>query len=284
VSRPLFAGLSDAEWFDTNLRSPRLGENGAAAAPGLPLLPGDAEQVRFTSLAGEANLRQAFSFYGFCRQLLLESGAVESDDRILDFGSGWGRVARFWLRDVAPESLWCVDVLSDAIDLLKATRMPANVVQCDVLPPVADLPTGFRLVHAYSVFSHLSESTAHSWIQYFAGLVEPGGLIVVTTRGRPFVDWLRSSRERPTPPEDRYERHLGETAPPQDELERRYEAGEFVFLPVGGIGDELAGGYYGEAMIPPAYAKRFEQYGLTLRDVRDDVPDVEQAVIVLERP
>jgi SAM-dependent methyltransferase len=280
MTQPLFAGLSDREWFELNASAPVVGDE-RDAAPGLPLVPADAEQLRFTSLTGTANLSQAFSFYGFCRNLAHESGPLEPDDRILDFGCGWGRVARFWLRDVAPASLWCVDVLATAVELMRQTRIPANVLGCRPLPPVDGLPAGFRIIHAYSVFSHLSEDAAHRWIAYLGGLLEPGGLLVVTTRGRIFIDALRAIRE--DPPDDFYRQRLAERAPSQEELERMYAAGEFVYFAVGHAGSELSDDFYGEAVIPPGYARRFERYGLTLREFREDVPEVEQAVIVLER-
>jgi SAM-dependent methyltransferase len=280
MTRPLFAGLSDEDWFRLNAAAPAVG-SGRGSVSGLPLVPRDAEQLRFTAMTGTANLSQAFSFYGFCRGLVLESGPLQSDDRVLDFGCGWGRVARFWLRDVAPESLWCVDVLTDAVELLRETRMPANVVHCSPLPPIAGLPSGFRMIHAYSVFSHLSEDAAHRWVAYLGGLLRPGGLLIVTTRGRAFIESLRAIRE--DLPDDPYRRLLAERAPRQAELERRYAAGEFVYFAVGHAGSELADDFYGEALIPPGYARRFESYGLTLRSFREDLPEVDQPAIVLQR-
>ena len=282
MRQPLFAGLSDEDWLALNASAPSVEEDGASSVVGLPLVPDDAAQIRFSDLTGLANLRQAFSFYGFCRSLVQESGPLLPDDRILDFGCGWGRIARFWLRDVAPESLWCVDVLPDAIELLNDTLMPGNIVRSKPLPPVSGLPTEFRLIHAYSVFSHLSEDAAHRWVAYFRGLLKPGGLLVFTTRGRPFIDALREMQENPSG--GAYHRYLAEIAPPSEEIERRHAAGEFVYISLGDLSPELQADIYGEAVIPRDYARQFERHGLTLRAFREDVPDVEQPAIVLQRP
>ena len=274
--------LSDGEWFARNVAAATIDESREAdSADGLvPLLPAAADQIRFTGRAGKENLEQAFEFYKFCRDAIAQSGSISSHDKILDFGCGWGRIARFWLRDVRPTSLWCVDCLTDAIVLLKQTRIRAHVVQNAALPPIAGEIGKFRLIYAFSVFSHLSEQTAHAWIEYFAGLLAQDGMLIVTTRGRNYLDTLEHLRA--VPPQDFHQQDLIRRAPPQAEIERRYAAGEFVFFGTGG-GGELHEDFYGEAIIPPRYASKFEQFGLRLESFREDVPLIDQAVIVLRK-
>src|SRR6266700_1425205 len=96
--------ISDEAWFEYNLEP----KTSPIKLPGLP----DPEiQMRFTGRAGRGNLEQAFDFYKFVRdQLPPDSGAQY---RLIDFGGGWGRILRFFLREVPADHLALVDCLTD---------------------------------------------------------------------------------------------------------------------------------------------------------------------------
>ena len=87
------AMIDDAEWFEL-----QFDPAGAKAKYGiiLPSFPDDATQISFTGMCGRPNLQQAFSFYLYVRSV---SGIDKlPDPRVMDFGAGWGRIARLFLR------------------------------------------------------------------------------------------------------------------------------------------------------------------------------------------
>jgi hypothetical protein len=78
----------------------------------VPGLPPDDVQIRFTGRTGRDNLMQAFSFYQYiCSVCQLNKINLP---KVLDFGGGWGRIARFFLRDTKPEMITIADCLSDS--------------------------------------------------------------------------------------------------------------------------------------------------------------------------
>jgi SAM-dependent methyltransferase len=238
----------------------------------VPSLPPDEVQRRFTGMAGRENLQAAFSFY----QHIVNSCKLPKDGRlmVLDFGCGWGRISRFFLRDAKPEHIWVSDVLTDAIHWLRETGNPCNIVQNQALPPIDALETQFDLIYAYSVFSHLSEPFLQTWLKYLMGSLRPGGHLVFTSRGRQFIDAVELLH-RDNRPSD-----LRETLPHPDVLRDRYLRGEFQFYPTGG-GGELTSDFYGEAFIPPAYLQ--SHFGDRLVHVSESVPHVNQSVFIMQR-
>lgn len=273
--------LNDLEWFQAHDALASGVKPPAWAHRDLPDLPTRDQQIRFTGCSGTENLRQAFEFYLFCLRVVTGQRAITEADRILDFGCGWGRVARFWLREANPSQMWCIDCLTDAIELMHSTRMPVNILKNDPLPPVAGLPMRFRLIYAYSVFSHLSEAVALQWIEYFADRLEPGGHFIFTTLGLDYLATLRHLRT--APPGDDHQRRTLALAPAQDELEARYAAGEFVFFGTGG-GGELTDDFYGQAMVPEAWLRRLDRGGLKFCSSRQDLRGVNQTVVVMQKP
>jgi SAM-dependent methyltransferase len=230
--------------------------------------------MRYTARAGRNNLQQAFNFYRYVYSVCKLSQVNEP--RILDFGGGWGRISRFFLRDTKPELIYIVDCLNDAIYRLYATGNPCKILKNQPLPPIVGLDTNFDLIRAFSVFSHLSEQYLHTWLSYLMDCLRPGGYLVFTTRGRQFIDQLEQVHREPLS----IHSYLREKLPSPQEVRERYLKGEFQFYPTGG-GEELTSDFYGEALIPRRYIEI--NYGSALVDFTEEVPDVDQAAVVLRR-
>jgi ubiquinone/menaquinone biosynthesis C-methylase UbiE/glycosyltransferase involved in cell wall biosynthesis len=220
----------------------------------LPGMPAEEVQLRFTGRSGEATLEQAYGFYQICKRELGRRGsALTPNSRILDFGCGWGRITRFFLKDVEPENLVAVDVLDEAVRLCRDTKLPCQVLKIQPAPPLPFADASFDTIIAYSVFSHLSEDYARVWMREFSRVLKRGGTLLATTRPREAVTVSAQYRAQ------------GESAPgyaraaarsfrdPKPVL-RAYDAGEFCFDPAG----EALGlsGWFGEALIPKAYAQK----------------------------
>jgi hypothetical protein len=218
-------------------------------------------------------MEQAFSFYAHVRRTC----PLRDKPRLLDFGGGWGRIARLWLRETTPDRLWVADCLTDSIALLRSTGFPGRVVQNAPMPPLPpETPTGtFDLVYAFSVFSHLSEPAYLAWTDHLRSLLQPGGHLVYTTRSSHHIEHV-ANQQRAGKAGD----HGWGGMPDAAVIRERYASGTFQFYPIPG-GGELTDDFYGEAFVPPEYIRR--RHGGELVELTESVPLVDQAVVVVRR-
>lgn len=222
----------------------------------LPGLPDDATQRAFIGSAGDGALGEAFSFYEICLDKIAALGGrpLGRDSRVLDFGCGWGRTIRFFMRDVPVDQLVGVDCMPRAIDLARQTNPWCRFALIPPLPPLEgpDFPSaGFDLIYLYSVFSHLSEEAHELWLREFHRLLRPGGLLLATTWAREYI--IRCGRARHGDTLGTHPGSLGAFQGTTDWL-ARYDRGEFCHSPVGG-GDALSSSFYGESCIPRPYVE-----------------------------
>jgi ubiquinone/menaquinone biosynthesis C-methylase UbiE len=180
--------ITDEDWFELNVAG---GGRGAIA---IPALPSDAVQRRFTGRAGRENLEQAFEFYKLVTERL--PSIKGNGQRILDFGGGWARIIRFFLREIPAHQLVLADCLSDAIECARQLKPPYRVVKTDICPPLPFSPASFTACYAFSVFSHLNEEMCRAWIKHLGELLVAGGVLVITTRGRSHIRSLENLRQQ----------------------------------------------------------------------------------------
>lgn len=254
-----YQNISDRAWLKL-LSEPR---------DGVPPLPPTPIQERFCGRAGRSAMEQALEFYKVIRS------AAEKADRplssmkaVLDFGCGWGRITRCFLRDLEPETLQGTDCDPEMVDYCSSV-MPGHRFSCNPpLPPSSFADGQFDLIYAYSVFSHLSEAAHRAWLGEFHRIMKPGALLIVTTRPRYFVAyWPRL----PYLPEFDVKKCLTD-----------YDAGKFVHIPAQG-GTATPASFYGETGIPESYVRREWSKWFDVQQFHDHVPEVDQKVIVVRR-
>jgi SAM-dependent methyltransferase len=242
--------------------------SGKSPSPPLPGFPDAETQRRTTGAAGAATLHEAFQFYIDVVETFerLSGRALNDQDRILDFGTGWGRVLRFFIREVGLDNCFGTDIdpqlVACARTLFNTDRFSVN----PAFPPTAYDDQSFSLIIGYSVFSHLSEAACRAWMKEFYRLLQPDGLLALTTRGRWFFDYCQQLNEIEEP--DNYQKGLATLFPDFDAARARYDAGEFVHatsVQVGG-GASLGAAFYGETFIPAAYAGSAYQPLMALRE------------------
>lgn len=227
-----YAALSDAEWF---------AKIAGKSAPPLFELPPESLQAGTVGKAGEAALSDAYMFWQFCRQMLDKHGnGLGPDTNVLDFGVSWGRIIRFWMRDIKPENLHGVDVEERFLTYAKKFVEGPNYTVSNHAPPLSAPGKSLELVYAFSVFSHLPRDLADSWVKEFARVLKPGGIACLTTRPRSHIEQAGGS--------------YAEIFKDRAAAVAAYDAGEFVYFPSGG-GGSLTPDKYGEAIIPLAYAE-----------------------------
>jgi len=280
--------ISNGRWLEANLdpEAHRIELN----IP-IPDLPSAEVQKRFTGRDGRVNLQQAFDFYQFVSQQMPEDSQARY--RVIDFGGGWGRIMRLFLREVAAQRLILLDCMKDAVECARSLNPPFEVVLNDVSPPLPMEKACADCCYAFSVFSHLSEKACIEWISDLGQRLVPGGKLIITTRGRAhlkFINSLQKPRSVRSFAKELLRRggsdHINgliTRLPKPDVIERLYDQGAFQFYPTGG-GAELTEDFYGETWIPEAWIKeRCQSLGFSRYNFFTEFATVDQCVFVLTK-
>ena len=148
----------------------------------LPKMPAPEIQRKFTWWEGRELMRQSVDFArlvvrGYERWV----GVALEDATILDYGAGWGRLSRMFLKWVPDERVFACDVLVDAVDLYNS---PGFQRSCDLVQtvPVPYDHESVDLVWMFSVLTHLSSTAADAIMRVLTSVVRKYGLLVVTVR------------------------------------------------------------------------------------------------------
>jgi SAM-dependent methyltransferase len=132
----------------------------------------------------------------FIRELLADNGApLEGLRRILDFGCGCGRLARWWSDLDGPELDGC-DYNAELVDWCQANLPFMSARVSGIEPPLPYPREGFDLVCALSVFTHLPAPMQRTWSDELRAVLRPGGLLFFTTAGTGYLDRLTSEERR----------------------------------------------------------------------------------------
>lgn len=271
--------LSDKDWLEALLQSVNVPSFKGFPMPGFPSTE---VQVGMVGSSNEAALREGFSFYRAVRDVCTRSGQTwDGEGHLLDFGTGWGRYARIFMKDFRPENVVGIDVDPGFVKICRETFPYGTFETVAPLPPSSLVDRSFDLVIAYSVFSHLAEHAATAWVNEFARLLKPGGMMAITTQGRSFLDVCERMRKvgRFDHP---WHRNLARSFVDHQACLAAYDAGQFLFSATGG-GEVRSSDFYGEALIPKGYIEanwcdRFE-----LVEFIDDRSYLPQALIVLRK-
>lgn len=252
-------------------------------ADALPKRPALDAQETFTGRSEDAAMEQAFGFYQVCKERLRALGrTLTPETRVLDFGCGWGRITQVFLKDVHPWNLIGSDVLDRAIAHSRRAGIPFRLIKNDPLPPLPLPDASLDLVLSYSVFSHLSEDHALAWMKEFRRLLSPGGVVLATTRPRESLAAFARLRSSGTVPD--FALGAAQAFPDAEATLRAYDAGEYCFSPTGG-GPGLEG-FYGETLIPLAYARRAYGPWFASVDLLDHLQHgrFDQNLLILQAP
>jgi SAM-dependent methyltransferase len=278
-----FHSLPDDEWIELIVHSPEQPTVGGVKIPGLPSTD---LQWRLVGTSGVETLRDASRFYRemkrYCRRLRIELGPAS---RILDFGCGFGRHLRFFLKDVPPEGLVGLDVEAEAIEACTATLPMCQFQVVDPWPPTIYPGGSYDLVFSHSVFSHLNEHIAGTWIKEFARILRPGGVLMLSTHSRVLIDYAAQLRRKPKYDHPWEERIARKAFLDTAAAHLQYERGEFLYAPTGE--GEAAGAFnptlYGNAIVSPGYVRTHWMADFELIDFVDDRDRLQQALIVMRR-
>ena len=141
-------------------------QNAWTGASGIQMLHGTLDFTRIMQLQYER----------ICRRPMQQA-------RILDYGCGYGRLARmmYWFSD--PEDYFGVDPWERSIEICRDDGLLGSIKQSDYLPSA--LPVGqaqFDLIFSYSVFTHTSLRTTNAGLRVLRDYIHSNGLLVITVR------------------------------------------------------------------------------------------------------
>ena len=271
--------FTDQQWLEVLIKSIQNPVVGDVTLPGFPPETFQRESVGST---GEQTLREAFTFYCEIKRYAQDLGiALTRNSRILDFGCGWGRIIRFFLKDVSADNLYGIDVHSRMIKFCKKLARYGNYSKCNPLPPTKFPNESIDIIYAYSVFSHLAEPVHIQWVKEFSRILKPDGILVATTQARHFIEFCQSLHGKTH--ESPWHNTLAHSFLDTETALADYDNGKFLFCATGG-GRELPRSFYGEALIPRKYVEQEWTKYLLLRDFVDDQNRLPQALIVMQKP
>lgn len=273
-----FGKLSDADWLKKLNSSVHNRRVDGVTFPGFP---DPSLQSQFVGSSNENALGEAYAFYihakGYCKALGVP---LHPQSRVLDFGVGWGRILRFFLKDVEERNLFGVDVDPDILKVCKQIGMPGVFSKVAPSGPTAFDNESFDLIYAYSVFSHLAEPVHLEWIKELSRILKRGGVLIATTEARSFIDFCTSLKNSEI--KSGWHKALSTAFPDPSAAFAAYDSGKFVYVPTGG-GDFRDSSFYGEALIPKLYVEQNWTKYVNLRDFIDDRNRFWQAVIVMQK-
>jgi SAM-dependent methyltransferase len=270
---------TDKEYLDMLIQSVRKPVIRDVKFPGFPPTDKQATKVGSTN---EMALKAVFRFYKAMKEYSRLHHPLRSDSMILDFGCGWGRIARFFFNDVNNDNVVGVDVDPEIIEFCKANMHYGKWSVIDPLPPSRLQKDSFDLIFAHSVFSHLEEGTAREWIKEFSNILKPGGLLVVTTWGKTFLDLCESLRGK----DNKSAAHINwaQAFIPTEQAKADYDQGKFLFEPGPRKDGPMSKSHFGLALIPKKYVEREYTPYLNLIDFVDEKVKDPQAVFVMQKP
>jgi 2-polyprenyl-3-methyl-5-hydroxy-6-metoxy-1,4-benzoquinol methylase len=246
--RDIFSNENDDFWFwlltDGKMADPTISQL-------LPGMPEERVQLNFTGRSGKDALSEAFSAYKLFKALSEKYGKrITNESSIMDFGCGWGRIIRFFLKDLDPSRLYGLDCYREMIDICKKQNLNCNFEAIDPMPPVKYQNETFDIIYLYSVFSHLSEDVHLAWLKEFCRILKPEGILIATTRPIEFIDYCRTLAQNSKVNE--WERGSVIAFVDPEEAYKNYREGKFVHCPTGG-GGVLDKSFFGETCISEKY-------------------------------
>jgi SAM-dependent methyltransferase len=125
-----------------------------------------------------------------CIRSSLELAGKRSIERVLDFGSGHGRVLRVLKAAFADASFVACDLDEDAVEFCASTFGATPVVSHEN-PDRIEIEGRFDLIWSGSVFTHVDAVCWPAFLTKLESLLAPSGILVFTAHGAPEVERLR---------------------------------------------------------------------------------------------
>ena len=240
----------------------------------LPDVPDPALQQLWNGTSGIELARQSKAFYVSAGERYAKHSPRElAESRVLDFGCGWGRLTRFFARDVEPGCLFGCDPVEEILDECRRSGVPATLTRSDFVPDGPPFQEPFDLAFAFSVFTHLSEKAHERCLAALHASLNPGGILILTIRPPDYLllsPLMAAQLDALGPdPRERMTDALYLFAPhPAEPSHFQYEGGQM---------------HYGETVITLPYVRERWAEGFELLEVDPSLADIYQVMLTLRR-
>jgi SAM-dependent methyltransferase len=235
------------------------------------------------SIAGSSDnetLGEGFRAYRFFKKCYeTHAGPIESCC-VLDFGCGWGRIIRFFLKDVDPGRLLGVDLDPNSIRICQETNRWCKFRLIEPHPPTPLTTESFGLIYLYSVFSHLPEEMHWMLLEEFHRLLVPGGMLIATTWARDYIHFCKTLRDNLPLEKPGWLKGQAGIFLDVDAAISAYDNGQFCY---DCYGEEGRRSFWGEACISRSYVERCWQKIFEICDYVEDRGVSDQNVIVARK-
>lgn len=278
-----FQDRSDKDWLDILVASLRIPEIEGVTMPGFP---DDDLQRGMHGHCGEVSLHEAHAFFREVKAYAAYAGRpLAAHRRLLDFGCGWGRTLRLFMKDIQPDNLFGTDPTSRFLTEARRCNHNLNFLSCGVAPPTLLSAESLDYIISWSVFSHLDEFLTMRWIEEFSRLLKPGGLLMLTTQSRRFIAFCAEQRMRRASGirlEHGWYEACADSFTDESHENARYEAGHFLHAAPVARPNLLS--HYGEAIIPRGYVVKHWSPLFRLVEFLDNPARLPQVLVVLQKP
>jgi SAM-dependent methyltransferase len=274
----MFGMLSIEQWSKLLIRS--IQEQEIDGIP-FPTFPSSEIQANIHGHDGVTSILEAVDFYRFITNLT-DTGQhrrFSSDEYMLDFGAGWGRITRVFMRDYPLRNIFGYEPNGVYSSLARFHNPWLTFISGGYLPDGVLPASKFNLICGWSVFSHLSQSAVRGWLAEFARILAPGGRAVMTTWGERYLRRLQAEQFQQArgEPIHWYSAACLKDAGDLEERIQQYRRGEFIWI---GPETEL----YGQTFLSePTLQAMINEANLPLSIERFDVTALSQDVFVLKR-
>jgi SAM-dependent methyltransferase len=202
----------------------------------LPRMPPGETQRSFGFYDGAEMMERSVRFMRFLKTHYERTTASDlADARVLDYGAGWGRMARMMLQFIPDERVHACDAAPRAVELFNSLGFQRAADLIATVPASLPYESGqFDLVWLFSVFTHLPEYAADAAMRALLPVLKPTGLLVVTVHPAEF--WETNPIVAP--------------AVSVPEMLRRHRETGFAHAP------SADGGVWGDTSMTPEYMAR----------------------------
>jgi len=247
----------------------------------MPGFPEDSIQKQFVGSTQRDALQEGFNFYKVVKQYCQSLGnPIRPNTKIVDFGCGWGRITRFFFKDIHPENIFGLDVDFDMISFCSTSLHCGTYQTVNPEPPTEFKDNSVDIIFAYSVFSHLAKTFAINWIKEFSRILKPNGVLLATTQARFFFDYVESLKDQELG--FSWHKTIVNAFDPIEVTKKKYDGGQFIYVPTGG-GGIRSGNFYGEALIPKEFVEKEFGKFLKFRYFISDINKLPQALFVMQK-
>lgn len=246
-----------------------------------PDFPSAEIQRQFVGSAYEDALDEAGVFYAFAQEAMADRAYQRSSgEGYLDFGCGWGRIGRFFLRDFDAGDMVGVDIDPGMVAFCSAANLPGRFETIANGQPLPFEDGRFRLITAYSVFTHLPPHLFRAWLGELLRVLAPGGQLVFTVEPPRFLDMIEASAPDA---ESAWIAALSVYKERLPQLRADLAKAGVAYLPSGG-GDYREPDVYGEAVVTPRFvAREAAPHGGDVVRYVDDPERFWQAAVVIRK-